>query len=245
METRQAGGSEACFSSLRAPSFMIDGIRFKVCGLTSLVDAEFADRCGADFLGFIFHPGSPRGLTTAQYAAMRARLPDRRKVAVSVEPTDARLAELADLGFDCFQIHHRADLPSRQILAWAEQVGRDRLWLAPKVPPGAELPVVALAAARTILVDTYHAAGFGGSGQTGDWGRFARLQAEHPGNTWILAGGLNPENIGAALRASGARFVDVNSGVESAPGVKDVGKLKRLVVRLHEATTALRPGADA
>jgi phosphoribosylanthranilate isomerase len=221
---------------------MIDGIRFKVCGLTSLVDAEFADRCGADFLGFIFHAKSPRGITTTQYAAMAARLPDRRKVAVSVEPTDERLAELADLGFDCFQIHHRPELAPEQVRAWAKRVGRDRLWLAPKVAPGAELPGVVLAAARTILVDTYHAEGFGGSGQTGDWGRFARLQAVHPDNTWILAGGLNPENIGDALRGSGTRFVDVNSGVESAPGVKDEAKLKRFVVRLHEAATALRPG---
>jgi phosphoribosylanthranilate isomerase len=93
------------------------------------------------------------------------------------------------------------------------------------------------AAAKFLLVDTFHAAGFGGSGQTGDWGKFARLQAAHRENFWILAGGLNPENIGDALRASGARFVDVNSGVEAAPGVKDEAKLKRFVVALHRAAT--------
>ena len=69
---------------------MIDGIRFKVCGLTSLVDAEFADRCGADYLGFIFYPKSPRFISLEQFRAMAPRLPDRRKVAVSVEPTRRR-----------------------------------------------------------------------------------------------------------------------------------------------------------
>ena len=73
---------------------MIDGIRFKVCGLTSIVDAEFVDRCGADYLGFIFHPESPRNITLAQYHAMAPRLPERRKVAVSVEPTVDALARL-------------------------------------------------------------------------------------------------------------------------------------------------------
>ena len=109
--------------------------------------------------------------------------------------------------------------------------------LAPKLPPGRTVTEPMLAAAKTLVVDTYHAAGFGGSGQTGDWSGFARLQSEHSEHTWILAGGLNPENIGAALSASGARFVDVNSGVERAPGVKDETKLKAFVVALHRART--------
>ena len=71
-----------------------------------------------------------------------------------------------------------------------------------------------------------------------------RHQAAHPERVWILAGGLNPDNIGDALRSSGARFVDVNSGVESAPGVKDQEKLKRFVVRLHEARVATQPGLN-
>ena len=92
---------------------------------------------------------------------------------------------------------------------------------------------------------TYHAGGFGGSGQTGDWTGFARMQTEHPDHTWILAGGLNPENIGAALTASGARFVDVNSGVERTPGVKDEAKLKAFVVALHRARTGVGGNSTA
>lgn len=214
---------------------MIDGIRFKVCGLTSLVDAEFADRCGADYLGFIFHPASPRNLSLTQYQAMAPRLPERRRVAVTVEPTVETLTALRDAGFHYFQIHFRPELPVERLEAWSRIVGEKHLWLAPKLPPGVDVPPAALALAKFILLDTYHAAGFGGSGQTGDWSAFARHQAAHPGNFWILAGGLNAENIGAALPASQARFVDVNSGVESAPGVKDEAKLKAFVVALHRA----------
>ncbi len=216
---------------------MIDGIRFKVCGLTSLVDAEFADRCGADYLGFIFYPKSPRYVAPEKFRAMAARLPPRRKVAVTVTPTVAELEALQAAGFDYFQIHFPLDTPVAALVAWSEAVGKKRLWLAPKLPPEADVTPEMRAAAKFLLVDTFHAAGFGGSGLTGDWGKFARLQAAHRENFWILAGGLNPENIGEALRASGARFVDVNSGVEAAPGVKDEAKLKRFVVALHRAAT--------
>jgi phosphoribosylanthranilate isomerase len=216
---------------------MIDGIRLKVCGLRSLVDAEFADRCGADYIAFNFHPASPRFISLEQFRAMAPRLPDRRKVAVSVEPTVEQLAAMRDAGFDYFQIHFRIETPAEQLTAWSRTVGEKHLWLAPKLPPGADVPPAALAVAKFILFDTFHADGFGGSGKTGDWKNFARHQAAHPKNFWILAGGLNPENIGEALAQTGARFVDVNSGVESAPGVKDEAKLKRFVVALHRAAT--------
>ena len=155
--------------------------------------------------------------------------------------SDPRLvAAQRDAGFDYFQIHHRVETPEAQLDAWAQLVGEKHLWLAPKLPPGTDVPSATLAAAKFILFDTFHAEGFGGSGKTGDWSAFARQQASHPKNFWILAGGLNSENIGEALRASSARFVDVNSGVESAPGVKDEAKLKRFVVALHQAATAKR-----
>jgi phosphoribosylanthranilate isomerase len=214
---------------------MIDGIRIKVCGLTSLVDAEFADRCGVDCLGFIFYPKSPRYLALESFRAMAKRLPERKKVAVSVEPTPAELKEMTEAGFDFFQIHFRADLPIENVKAWSKLVGADRLWLAPKLPPGVDVPVALLPLAKFFLLDTFHAEKFGGTGATGDWAKFARHQQVHPEKVWILSGGLNPDNIGEALRASGARFVDVNSGVESAPGVKDQEKLKRFVVAVHKA----------
>jgi phosphoribosylanthranilate isomerase len=214
---------------------MIDGIRFKVCGLTSLVDAEFADRCGADYLGFILFAKSPRYVALSQYRAMAVKLPDRKKVAVTVEPTAEELAALLASGFDFFQIHFRSELSFEFPRAWSQAVGPERLWLAPKLPPGQDVAADLLPLANAFLLDAYHTGVFGGSGQTGDWSKFARHRTNHPEKTWILAGGLNPENIGDALGASGAKFIDVNSGVEAAPGVKDHEKLKRFVVRLHEA----------
>src|SRR3954467_10669582 len=190
---------------------MIDGIRLKVCGITSLVDADFADRCGVDCLGFILYPKSPRYISLTQFKAMAERLPDRKKVAVSVEPTNEELAAMRDLGFDYFQIHYRADIPDAQLTAWSRIVDEKRLWLAPKLPPAEDVSPAARAVAKFILLDTFHAEGFGGSGKTGDWGKFARHLQTFPGNVWILAGGLNPQNIGDAMAQSGAKFVDVNS----------------------------------
>lgn len=214
---------------------MIDGVRLKVCGLSSLVDAELADKCGADYLGFILYPKSPRYISLTQYRAMAPRLPDRRKVAVSVEPTLDELAAMQAAGFDFFQIHFRLETPVEQLTAWSRLVGEKHLWLAPKLPPGADVPPSALAVAKYILFDTYHKDGFGGSGKTGDWANFVRHQTAHRGNFWVLAGGLSPDNIRDALRATHPRIVDVNSGVESAPGVKDEAKLKAFVVALHKA----------
>jgi phosphoribosylanthranilate isomerase len=214
---------------------MIDGIRIKICGLTSLVDAEFADRCGIDYLGFNLYSKSPRYIPLVQFEAMAARLPERKRVAVLVEPGAEQLALVAGAGFDFFQIHFRHDRPLAAVAEWSEAVGAGRLWLAPKLPPGVDVAAAWLPLADFFLLDTFQSDGFGGSGRAGDWPKFARHRQAHPDKTWILSGGLNPDNIGAALRESGTRFVDVNSGVESAPGVKDHEKLKRFVVRLHEA----------
>lgn len=222
---------------------MIAGVRLKVCGLTSIVDAEAADRCGADYLGFILHPRSPRFLPLAQYAAMVSRLPARRRVAVSVEPSVDELSAMAGAGFDFFQIHFGAGIDPGRLEEWTRIAGRDRLWLAPKLPPEADVPAEVLAAARTVLMDTFHASGFGGSGLTGDWAKFARHRVAFPDHAWILAGGLNETNIGVALVASGARIVDVNSGVESSPGVKDDYKLRRFAEALRAAAGSGRGGA--
>ncbi len=219
---------------------MIDGIRFKVCGLTSHVDAEFADRCGADYLGFILYPKSPRHIALETYQAMSARLPDRRKVVVCVEPTVAELAEMNAAGFDFFQIHFRHDLPVSTVAGWSETVGPERLWLAPKLPPALDVPPSLLPLAEYFLLDTFRADKFGGTGATGDWPKFARHQQAHSSKWWILSGGLNADNIGEAFRSTSAKFIDVNSGVESAPGVKDQQKLKQFVVRLHEAAMSPR-----
>jgi len=222
---------------------MIAGVRLKVCGLTSIVDAEAADRCGADYLGFILYPRSPRFVPLAQYRAMASRLPERRRVAVSVEPSGEQLSAMAGAGFDFFQIHFAAGIDPARLEEWARVAGRERLWLAPKLPPESDVPAMVLASAQTVLMDTFHASGFGGSGVAGDWAKFARHRVAFPEHTWILAGGLNESNIGDAVGESGARTVDVNSGVESSPGVKDEARLRRFAEAIRVAVGSGRSGS--
>ena len=212
---------------------MINGIQLKICGLTTVADAVAATAIGADFLGFILYPKSPRYLSLDAYASLSSSLPvGPRRVAVMVEPSSAELAEIATFGFDFFQIHYPTSISAETIADWSAQVGPQRLWLAPKLPPTDDLPVEVLPLADTFLMDTFHAASFGGSGKTGDWQKFSCHQKAFPQKTWILAGGLSPENLAEAVSRSGTVFVDVNSGVETAPGVKDHAKLKRLAMAL-------------
>lgn len=213
---------------------MIAGIQVKVCGLTRPEDAAAAAAIGADHLGFIFYPKSPRYIGAERYAALRERLPaGPRRVAVCVAPAPAELAQLAALGFDAFQIHFDAATPVATVAAWAETVDRGRLWLAPKLPPGRDVEAEWMHLAAAVLLDTFHADKYGGTGETGDWRKFRRHRETHPAATWILSGGLNPANVRAALDATGADFVDVNSGVESAPGLKDAAKLAALAAALR------------
>ena len=216
---------------------MVGNIRWKVCGLRRAEDAALAAELGADFLGFILYPKSPRYLAPADYKALAASLPaGPGRVAVLVEPSREELEQARAAGFSRFQIHARHDLPEDRVRGWSEEVGTGALWLVPKLPPGAEFPSAWLAFAGAFLVDTYHAAGFGGSGKTGDWSGFARLAAAYPEKTWILAGGLGPDNVVAARAQSGARFVDLNSGVESSPGIKSPEKLRALAAALKTAS---------
>jgi phosphoribosylanthranilate isomerase len=213
---------------------MIGDVHLKVCGLKSAEDARLCAELGADFIAFNLYPKSPRYLALGDYAELGPSLPrGPKRVAVLVEPTLDDLDWAQEAGLDFFQIHARHDLPAATLRGWSEAVGPARLWLAPKLPPGAAFPEAWLPLAETFLVDTFHAEGFGGSGRTGDWAGFAARAAAHPDKRWILAGGLSPANIRDALAASGARFVDVNSGVETAPGVKSPEKLRALVELLR------------
>lgn len=212
---------------------MIDGIQIKVCGLTSLKDAEAADIAGVDYLGFNFYPKSPRYVSPEAFRTMAKALPRRKKVAVVVEPTQDELLSLKDMKFDYFQVHFRHDIGNGAIKAWSAEVGPGSLWLAPKLPPEVDVPTSWLALANAVLLDTFDRALYGGTGRTGDWPKFRRHQDGHPATTWILSGGLSPDNVGDALKGTGARFLDVNSGVESKPGVKDLEKLKAFGEAVH------------
>jgi phosphoribosylanthranilate isomerase len=204
---------------------VVPGIQIKVCGLTSLEDAACAAASGADFLGFILHEASPRRVTLDAYRGLSGGLKGKGSVAVMVEPAPGALSAARDAGFDRYQVHFRHDLAPGLVEGWASEVGPSNLWLAPKLPAGVDASPEWAGLCGAILLDTFDPVLFGGTGRTGDWAKFRRHLRSMPAFPWILSGGLNPSNVGAAIAETGARFVDVNSGVESSPGVKDRSKL--------------------
>ncbi len=199
--------------------------KVKVCGITRWQDAASALQLGADYIGMILYPKSPRAVERNTARDLCNRIPAGKRVFVDVATGTDELEDYADLGFDYFQIHCDPDTAWSTLAGWSGIVGRDRLWLAPKIPPDQPFPQTILEFADTVLVDTYRQEGHGGSGQTGDWQRFRDWSLLHQHKHWVLAGGLNPSNIREALAQTGARRVDVNSGVEHTPGIKDPAKL--------------------
>ncbi len=209
--------------------------RIKICGLTRQEDARLARELGADFFGVILYSGSPRFVREEAIEQLLAAIPTGRRVAVEVAPDPAVLLKRRNQGFDLFQVHYDPlKVADGQIEAWSKAVGFDRLWLAPRQPPEKAFPAAALKAAQTQVLDTYHKEAYGGTGRTGDWPHFRSLAEANPKHHWVLSGGLRPENVRAALRATGARIIDVNSGVESAPGIKDAVLLDLLFANLAE-----------
>lgn len=208
-------------------------VQIKVCGLTREADVDLALELGADYCGFIVYPDSPRGLSLERAAELAARVPEGKRVLVDVETGSDDLEQRRGLGFDYFQIHTGLQVGLATLATWSGLVGKDRLWLAPRVPPGEDFPEATLEFADTILVDTFKKDQYGGTGATGDWTRFARLQEAHPATHWILAGGLSPANVSQAVAEAGAQHLDLNSGVESAPGVKDEAKLREAFQKLR------------
>jgi len=201
--------------------------RIKVCGLTRKKDIARVLELGADFAGVIVYAQSPRGVSTQKAAELVCDIPQGKRVLVDVAPSPERLEAHKALGFDHYQIHFDpAETSPATLAGWSRLAGRQSLWLAPRLPQGSVFPECLLDIADTFLIDAFHAGLYCGSGQVGDWGFFSRQKTAFPEKRWILAGGLNPPNIAAALAATGADCVDVNSGVEAEPGVKDHAKLE-------------------
>lgn len=202
-------------------------VKIKICGIRDAATARLASALGADWLGFIFHPSSPRRLLQDDFNRMVPELPPTPRVFVQVRPSLDELQKAAG-DFAAFQLHFSLDTPWEEVAAWSSLLGPTKLWLAPRLPPGAVFPREALSLAGTFLIDAYHPGLHGGTGQTGDWEGFTKLREDHPEKNWVLAGGLNPDNAAEAVRLTRARAIDVNSGVEMAPGLKDPDKMRRL-----------------
>lgn len=195
-------------------------MRVKICGITNLDDALLAAELGADALGFIFYPKSPRGVTPDVARQIIAQLPPLvLSVGVFVNEDAALVLEVAEMvRLDWLQLHgeeppNYCRYLNRNVLK-AIRV-RDRQSLAQMQPYQGIV--------RAFLLDTYASGQHGGTGQSFDWTLAREAQAYGP---VVLAGGLRPDNVAAALRAASPQAVDVASGVEAAPGRKDPEKLR-------------------
>jgi phosphoribosylanthranilate isomerase len=149
-------------------------------------------------------------------------------VAVMVNPDPSFLNEVKSCGFDFFQIHFQSNIETSKVEEWSDIVGPERLWLVPRISAEQRFPTKLLPCANTILLDAYDEEKHGGTGKTSDWKRFCEWKKEHPGKNWILAGGIGPENLKRALVETSPNGIDLNSGVESTPGVKCREKISQV-----------------
>ena len=195
-------------------------VQVKICGINSAVAADAVLRAGADFGGLVFFAKSPRTLNIEAGAVLADRMRGRlRLAALVVDADDEMLGRIAkDIKPDFFQLHGK-ETPARAV----EILARFQIPLI-KALAVAEPGDLARAGdydmAQMILFDAPVSASAtrpGGHGVAFDW---RMLQDQKLNKPWFLAGGLTPENVGRAIAVSGAKLVDVSSGVESAPGVK-------------------------
>ena len=206
----------------------------KVCGITRPEDVRLALDLGADYLGLIVYRKSPRAVPEKRIPQLLELIPEGKRVLVDVATPPAQLERYQSFGFDHFQIHFDLDIALAEIAAWSEIAGPRGFWAAPRIPDlEAGFPQVVLEFADTILLDAYSKSAYGGTGQAGaNWQRFLDYSVLFQHKRWILAGGLSPENVSEALRFTQAATIDVNSGVEAAPGIKDRQKLESLFARV-------------
>jgi phosphoribosylanthranilate isomerase len=205
-------------------------VRVKICGLRTAADVAAVAAAGAAYAGFVFFPKSPRNLTLAAARALALAAPEGLcKVALTVDAADAVLDAIVEaVPLDMLQLHGH-ETPARV----AEVKARYGLPVMKAIGVAGEDDLAGLLemslAADQLLIDAKPARGAelpGGNGLTFDWRLLVGRKWLRP---WMLAGGLTPENVGQAVRLTGARQVDVSSGVESAPGVKDPVKIEAFV----------------
>lgn len=197
----------------------------KICGLSTPETLDAAIRGGAAQVGFVFFAPSPRDLSFERAAELAARVPERvARVGVFVDPDDALIARAIDAGrLDTVQLHKT---PPARAAAIRARFGLE-VWAAVAVKTRADLdaaPPYAGAADR-ILYDAKTPDGAtlpGGMGVRFDWSLLQGFRHPLP---WLLSGGLDAGNVAEAIRVTGATAVDVSSGVESAPGVKDAHRI--------------------
>jgi len=214
--------------------------RIKICGLTRSEDVAVAIEAGADALGFVFYPPSPRSLDIAQAAKLLAQLPPFvATVGLVVDPEPEWLQRIAgELPLSLLQFHgdEAPVLCTSTRLPYIKAVRLPKRGAQPAVRNAAAQQLSQVMAAHSqasgFLLDTLSAAGQGGTGEQFDWSLLPAGEAR----PLILAGGLDAGNVAAAISAHRPYAVDVSSGVESAPGVKDAGKIANFIRTVQRVT---------
>lgn len=206
---------------------IVSRTRVKICGITREQDLEAAVAAGADAVGFVFYPPSPRFLDNDRARELVRRVPPFvTRVGLFVNPDPAAIAAtLAAVPIDLVQFQGDEEP------AFCEQLGRPYLKVARM---RAELDLLEFArsypSARGLLLDAY-VESYGGAGQRFDWSLVPRSLPLPV----IVAGGLTPDNVGTAIRQLRPWGVDVSSGVESAKGIKDASKIAAFIAAVKKA----------
>jgi phosphoribosylanthranilate isomerase len=212
---------------------MYVGIKF--CGLTRVEDAATAIALGSDFLGVIF-AGGPRNRTPEQAAEILRAADHGRRVGVFGSPHAAELrAYMTAVPLSVAQLH--GDASPKAVMA-ARAIGADEVWAVLPVVDGVlgEHAAELFQCADAVVLDTRAANGLGGTGRSFDWEAVAQsLDGVERRARLVLAGGLNPDNVARAVQTLHPDIVDVSSGVESAPGVKDPILMRRFVEAVRSA----------
>lgn len=206
-------------------------VKVKICGLSDAAAVAAAVAAGADYIGFVFYARSPRYVSGAQAGLLARGVPARvGRVGLFVDAGDAEIAGPVRAGVvDHLQLHGQ-ETPER-VAEIRALFGLPVIKAAPIAGPE-DIPAAAgfEAAADMLLFDAKPPASAnalpGGNGQVFDWELIAGHVWRRP---WMLSGGLNAQNLADAVRISGAGIVDVSSGVERRPGIKDCGKIRAFV----------------
>jgi len=207
-------------------------VSVKICGITNVEDAQVAVEAGADALGFVFYPPSPRYVTPAQARQIIQTLPPFvSAVGLFVDIPAETLNEIVEqCGLDRIQLH------GREAPDFCQQLTR-RVIKAFRIKNAASLTDIPRYRVSAYLLDAYVEGALpGGTGASFAWELASQAKPHGP---VILAGGLTPENVAEAIREVGPYGVDVSTGVERAPGLKDQEKVRAFIARAKAPSTLL------
>jgi len=204
-------------------------VRVKICGVTNVDDALLAIRSGADLIGLNFYPQSPRFVNLEVAREIRAVIPAAvRCVGVFVNADRQRIAAVIEqLQLDLLQFH--GDEQGDELTGWPCQTVK-----AIRVAQDEGFPDLRKIPTNYILLDTYRSGRYGGTGETFSWARIVPYLSQGK-DRLILAGGLTPANVTAAVQTIRPWAVDVASGVETLPGRKDPEKLRAFITNAKNA----------